>query len=114
MSHMLPWVIRREVHAIYAQRGMPILRAQWEMVQPDEVLAAAVADPLAGASDRTKATWRAKLGTDAPEVGLVVLHRDYMEGHTTMLVWPKKTTEGDENAQAHRVQGEAPATPAGK
>ncbi len=105
MSAMLPWVIRREVHAIYAERGMPILRAQWELVQPDEVLAAAVADPLAGASQATRDTWLKKLGTATPEVGLVVLHRDYMEGHTTMLVWPKKTTEGDENAQAHRVQG---------
>lgn len=87
---MLPWVIRREVHAIYAERGMPLLRAQWEMVQPDEALAQAVANPLEGATAATRAAWLRKLGTEAPEVGLVVLHRDFMEGHTTMLVWGKK------------------------
>lgn len=90
MSYMLPWVIRREVHAIYAERGMPLLRVQWEMVQSDEMLAWAVANPLIGATAPTRAAWLRKLGTETPEVGLVVLLRDYMEGHTTMLVWGKR------------------------
>lgn len=87
---MLPWVIRREVHAIYAERGVPLRSVQWEMVQPDEVLAHAVANPLEGETAAMRAIWFKKLGTENPEVGLVVLHRDYMEGHTTMLVWGKR------------------------
>lgn len=98
---MLPWVIRREVHAIYAQRGMPLLRVQWDLVQHDSVLAQAVADPLGGATSAMRATWLKKMGTETPEVGLVVLHRDYMKGHTTMLVWGKR--EG-QHAETNRVQ----------
>lgn len=90
---MLPWVIRREVHAIYAQRGMPIFRVQWDMVQTDEKLARIISAPLDVASDETRAVWLEKLGTEAPEVGLVVLHRDYLQGPTTMLVWGKERSE---------------------